>query len=131
MSETTTSNEKEVHKPAKFDLSDGLSSEDFIALGSALLSIIVFILKIIFFPLIWVKRILVKLQQFLFSPHAERLLTDDEKLLVSSVPVFLGFLGLTLGAVFALFAYFNNRASFLSKLQNVSDFLGFMVIYLR
>ena len=124
MSETSTSEATTIKKQAKFDLSDGISSEDFIALGSGLWKVIVFILKIIFFPIIWVKRMLVRLQKFLFSPHAERLLTDDEKLLVSSVPVFLGFLGLTLGAVFAIFAYFNNKENFLSKLQSVTDLLG-------
>ena len=124
MSETSTSEATTIKKQAKFDLSDGISSEDFIALGSGLWKVIVFILKIIFFPIIWVKRMLVRLQRFLFSPHAERLLTDDEKLLVSSVPVFLGFSGLTLGAIFAIFAYFNNRDNFLSKLQSVTDLLG-------
>lgn len=125
MNESTTpeTNEK---KPAKFDLSDGLSSEDFIALGSGLLRLIVFILKIIFFPLIWVKRTLVKLGQFLFSSHAERLLTEDEKLLVSSVPIFLGFLGLTTGGVFAVIAYLNNRDNFISHLQDITNILGYI-----
>lgn len=122
MSESTTTDHNEDKRPARFDLSDGLSSEDFIALGNGLLSAIVFVLKIIFFPIVWVKRMLVRLQKFLFNPHAERLLTDDEKLLVSSVPIFLGFLGLTLGAVFALIAYVNNRSKFLAKFSNVTDF---------
>jgi hypothetical protein len=122
MSETGPATQKEAKKPAKFDLSDGISSEDFIALGSGLLKGIVFVLKIIFFPLVWVKRMISKLNGFLFSPHAERLLTDDEKNLLSSVPVFLGFVGLTLGAIFGIFAYFNNQEDFLSKLQNITDF---------
>ena len=125
MSETATE-KNEVRKPAKFDLSDGISSEDFIALGSGLLRIIVFILKIVFFPLIWVKRMIGKLQKFLFSPHAERLLTEDEKVLISSTPVFLGFLGLTLGAIIGILAYLNSRDNFLSRLQNITDFLKFL-----
>ena len=114
--------DKQVKKPAKFDLSDGISSEDFIALGHGLVNAFVFVLKIIFFPIIWVKRMLVKLQKFLFDPHAERLLTEDEKLLVSSVPIFLGFLGLTLGAIFAIIAYINNGSDFLASFKSVSDF---------
>ena len=121
MSENTTSDTKE-KRTAKFDLSDGISSEDFIALGHGLVRAIVFILKIIFFPIIWVKRMLVKLMKFLFSPHAERLLTEDEKQVVSSVPVFLGFLGLTLGAIFAIIAYVNNSSDFLSSFNNVTNF---------
>ena len=120
MSENITA-EKEVKRPAKFDLSDGISSEDFIALGHGLLHAIIFILKIVFFPIVWVKRMLVKLWKFIFNPHAERLLTEDEKQLVSSVPIFLGFLGLTLGAVFAIIAYINNKQDFLASFQSVSD----------
>ena len=120
MSENITA-EKEVKRPAKFDLSDGISSEDFIALGHGLLHAIIFILKIVFFPIVWVKRMLVKLWKFIFNPHAERLLTEDEKQLVSSVPIFLGFLGLTLGAVFAIIAYFNLKQDFLASFQSVSD----------
>lgn len=123
MSETE---QPEVHKPAKFDLSDGISSEDFIALGSGLWKIIVFVLKIVFFPLIWVYRMLGRLKNFLFSPHAERLLTEDEKILVSEVPMFLGFLGLVAGAVFAVFAYFNNRDKLLASFQNITDFFKFL-----
>lgn len=121
MSENVTSEQKE-KKPARFDLSDGISSEDFIALGHGILRVIVFILKIIFFPIIWVKRMLVKLMKFLFSSHAERLLTEDEKQVVSSVPVFLGFLGLTLGAAFAIIAYVNKGSNFLSSFNNVTNF---------
>ena len=120
MSENITA-EKEVNRPAKFDLSDGISSEDYIALGHGLLHAIIFILKIVFFPIVWVKRMLVKLWKFIFNPHAERLLTEDEKQLVSSVPIFLGFLGLTLGAVFAIIAYINNKQDFLASFQSVSD----------
>lgn len=124
MSDATSDDKNTAHKPAKFDLSDGISSEDFVALGHGLYRLIIFILKIIFFPLIWVKRMFARLITFLFSPHAERLLTDDEKLLVSSVPIFLGFLGLTTGALFALLAYINNSHNFTSKFQNVKDLLG-------
>ncbi len=126
MSDATSNDKNTARKPAKFDLSDGISSEDFVALGSMIFRFVVFVLKIIFFPLIWVKRMFVRLFQFLFSPHAERLLTDDEKLLVSSVPIFLGFLGLTTGALFALLAYLNNSHNFTSKFQSVKDFFGLL-----
>ena len=126
MSDATSNDKNTARKPAKFDLSDGISSEDFVALGSMIVRFIVFILKIVFFPLIWVKRMFVRLMNFLFSPHAERLLTDDEKLLVSSVPIFLGFLGLTTGALFALLAYLNNSHNFTSKFQSVKDFFSLL-----
>ncbi|MHA1991796.1 MAG: hypothetical protein ACW98A_12580 [Candidatus Hodarchaeales archaeon] len=110
---------------AKFDLSDGIQAEDFIALGTGLLSFIWRILVIIFYPFIYIWRNLGRLRVFL-TTKAARPLTREEIKFISSWPLFLTIIGIMLGLVFGLFGFLVAQDEVLLQLQDISNFLSFI-----
>lgn len=111
--------------PAKFDLSDGIQKEDFIALGTGLWHAILWLLKLIFYPLVWLKREFVRLVEF-FRSHAERPLTEDEIRFVSSIPLFLSTLGTLFGTLLGIVAFVSLREDFLSKLEDIGSLFSWL-----
>ena len=117
--------EKKEKQQAKFDLSDGIQKEDFIAIGSSLFHAVVFILRIIFYPLIWIWRELKRLSEFL-SARTGRPLTDDEILFLSSWPIFLSTIGITLGAILGLFTALYYTQNLSNKLSSIGTFFSWL-----
>ncbi|OLS26237.1 MAG: hypothetical protein HeimC3_10160 [Candidatus Heimdallarchaeota archaeon LC_3] len=110
---------------AKFDLSDGIQAEDFIALGSGLLLFIWRILAIVFYPFIYIWRNLGRLRMFLITKSA-RPLTKEEIKFISSWPLFLTIIGIMLGIIFGLFGFLVAQDEVLLQLQDISNFLSFI-----
>jgi len=91
-------------RPIKFDLSDGLQKEDFIALGSGLLKFIWKFLRIILYPVIWISRQIGRLRKFFGSHAAERTLTQEEIRFVSGIPIFLTLTGVIISGAIGFIA---------------------------
>ena len=117
--------------PARFNLSDGLGKEDFVAIGSGLKKVFRKFFAIIFFPFFWAVNVFSDLTTFLFSSHAERPLTKEEVTLISSVPLFLTFVGLALGSILGLFGLIFLRANFFDKIKNITNVFGFIGSLIR
>ena len=115
----------EEKRKAKFDLSDGIQAEDFIALGAGLLSIISRILIIILYPFVYIWRNLGRLRVFLWT-KAARPLTREEMKFISSWPLFLTIIGILLGIIFGLFGFLVAQDEVLLQLKDVSDFFSFL-----
>ncbi len=90
-----------------FDLSDGFGREDIFAIFSAIWNFIKFILKVIFYPYVWVLRMFGRSIRFIRTKEAaEKPLNEDERFFMESIPSFfilMGFfVGLLLGVVVAI-----------------------------
>lgn len=90
-----------------FDLSDGFGREDIFAIFSAIWNFIKFILKVIFFPYVWIFRMFGRSIRFVRTKEAaEKPLNEDERYFMESIPSFfvlMGFfVGLLLGVVVAI-----------------------------
>ncbi len=90
-----------------FDLSDGFGREDIFAIFAAIWNFIKFILKIIFYPYVWMFRMFGRSIRFVRTKEAsEKPLNEDERYFMESIPTFfvlMGFfLGLLLGIVVAI-----------------------------
>jgi hypothetical protein len=89
-----------------FDLSDGFGREDIFAVFAAIWNFIKLIFKIIFYPYVWMIRMFGRSIRFVRTKEAaEKLLNEDERYFMESVPTFfvlMGFfLGLLLGVIVA------------------------------
>jgi hypothetical protein len=90
-----------------FDLSDGFGREDFLAIFVAIWNFIKLILKVIFYPYVWMLRMFGRSIRFARTKEAaNKPLNEDERYFMESIPTFfvlMGFfLGLLLGVVVAI-----------------------------
>ena len=90
-----------------FDLSDGFGREDFFAIFIAIWNFIKFILKVIFYPYVWILRMFGRSIRFVRTKEAaNKSLNEDERRFMESIPTFfvlMGFfVGLLLGIVVAI-----------------------------
>ncbi len=115
--DTTSKTESTKKKEYKFDLSDGLGFEDIAAIFSWIFKVIVFILKVIFYPYYWIFQEIGRTIHFLMNPH-DGPLTDDEKVYVQSVPFFFlmfgFFVGILIGAI-VIFIKIDEMRAFIEK----------------
>jgi hypothetical protein len=118
-------NETKERKQAKFDLSDGIQAEDFIALGSGLLNLIWKILRVFLYPFIYIWRSLGRLRVFL-SVQSARPLTKDEMNFIMSWPLFLSLVGISIGVLLGLIGFLANSSGFWDKLGDFGAFIGFI-----
>lgn len=118
--------EQPVKRPIKFDLSDGLQKEDIIALGSGLLHVIIFILTILLYPFIWIYRELGRLRNLLFI-RTSRPLSPEEVRFISSWPLFLSTIGLSLGLLLGVIVAVTDTEQLINRIRDVADIFGWLI----
>ncbi|MFQ5976896.1 MAG: hypothetical protein ACE5OZ_02045 [Candidatus Heimdallarchaeota archaeon] len=97
--------ESETKTKPKFDLSDGIGKEDFLAIVYGIWHSFVMLLKIIFWPWIWALREIGRTMRFMKSGH-DNLLNDSERQFLESLPLFFTVIGLLGGFAVGLIAIF-------------------------
>ena len=71
-----------------FDLSDGFGKEDIRAIFSGIWGFIVGILKIIFWPYVWISRVIGRSVRFIRVKATDNPLSSDERAFIESIPGF-------------------------------------------
>ncbi len=101
----------------RFDLSDGFGKDDIFAIFGAIWRFIAFILKIIFYPYVWIFRMFGRSIRFARTKKSpEKALEPDERSFMESVPGFFVLVGFFGGILFAAVVW-------LSDQTGLSDFL--------
>jgi hypothetical protein len=97
--------EAETKTKPKFDLSDGVGKEDFLAILHGIWHFIFVFLKVILWPWIWALREIGRTIRFIKNSHDDPL-NDSEKQFLESLPLFFTVIGLLGGFAVALIAIF-------------------------
>jgi hypothetical protein len=96
---------KKKTKP-KFDLSDGFGREDISAVFASIWHAIISILKVLLYPYVWIVRMFGRTIRFSRTKDREaRILTEDERSFMESVPGFFVLTGLFLGILLGVIFY--------------------------
>ncbi len=114
------SDTKEKTSKYRFDLRDGFTKEDVMAIAYGFWWIIKLILSIIFWPVIWIGRQLSRTVAFFKTPH-DRPLTAEEKRFVESIPLFFSVFGIISGILLGVILWFLNS----ELVKNFLDQLNF------
>jgi hypothetical protein len=121
--------EAEAKTGPKFDLSDGIGKEDFLAIIYGIWHLFIVLLKIILWPWIWALRECGRTIRFIKNSHDD-LLNDSERQYLESLPLFFTVIGLLGGFAVGIIAFFA-LTDFVSKLfddfdlvKNLEDFAG-------
>ncbi|MFX0113832.1 MAG: hypothetical protein ACFFB3_04745 [Candidatus Hodarchaeota archaeon] len=121
--------ESETKTGPRFDLSDGLGKEDFLAIIYGIFNVIFVLIKIILWPWIWALRECGRTIRFIKNSHDD-LLNDSERQFLESLPLFFTVIGLLGGfavgiiAFFALTDFVSNLFEDFDLVQNLEDFAG-------
>ena len=118
----------------RFDLSDGFGKEDIFAIFGSIWHIFSFILKVIFYPYVWILRMFGRSIRFARTKKSpEKALEPDERNFVESIPGFFVLLGFFGGLLFAIVVWLTNETGLSEFLDNINlssiidvlgDFLG-------
>lgn len=92
-----------------FDLSDGLGTEDIKAIFSGIWGFIVGILKIIFWPYVWITRICGRSIRFIRVKATDNPLSADERVFMESIPGFFIITGIFSGIFLIAIGYIINE----------------------
>ena len=97
----------------RFDLSDGLGKEDFFAIFASIWKAIMFVLKVIFYPYVWIMRMFGRTYRFARTKRSpEKALNEDERFFVESVPGFFVLVGFFGGVLFGILIYLTKELQF-------------------
>ncbi|MFX0206403.1 MAG: hypothetical protein ACFFDT_10500 [Candidatus Hodarchaeota archaeon] len=116
-----------------FDLSDGFGKEDIRAIFSGIWRFIIGILKIIFWPYVWISRIFGRSIRFIRVKATDNPLSSDERAFIESIPGFFVLTGFFGGILFVVIVYlldWGGLASFFdnieltSIIEAIAGFLG-------
>ncbi|MHA2273867.1 MAG: hypothetical protein ACXACI_18610, partial [Candidatus Hodarchaeales archaeon] len=95
--------EAETKSKPKFDLSDGVGKEDFLAIIYGIWHFIFVLLKVILWPWIWAFREIGRTIRFIKNSH-DGTLNDSERQFLESLPLFFTVIGLLGGFAVAIIA---------------------------
>jgi hypothetical protein len=127
MSKSSTKKDepKKEKKPIEFNLSDGVSWHDFVAIFVLFFVFLWRILRLILAPAFWVYGENVRMIRFVRASSSERPMTEDERLFVESIPFILMLTGAVGGVLVGAFAAFSLSDNINEFLDNINvDFLG-------
>ena len=100
-----------------FDLSDGFGKEDIRAIFSGIWGFFVGILKIIFWPYVWISRIIGRSIRFIRVKATDNPLSSDERAFMESIPGFFIITGIFSGVFLIAIGYIINE-----NLMKLGDF---------
>ncbi|MFW9853796.1 MAG: hypothetical protein ACFFFG_01955 [Candidatus Thorarchaeota archaeon] len=105
----------------KFDLTDGIGREDAFAIIYGIGRAVLFILKIIFWPLVWLGRIFNRSVRFARVKDTKvRRLTRDERLFIESIPTFFILAGIFIGGIIAIIEFFLGSDAIIEFIEEIS-----------
>ncbi|MDH5646117.1 MAG: hypothetical protein OEZ01_08925 [Candidatus Heimdallarchaeota archaeon] len=93
-------------KPMEFNLSDGFTYHDFVGLLILIGSFLLGVLRLILAPVFWVIGENARMIRFIRAKGHERVMTEDERYFVESIPFLYTASGLIGGLIVGLFAVF-------------------------
>lgn len=129
MNSTTNENSEQPTKPktpAKFDLSDGIQKEDFIALGTSFLNLLKKILRFIFYPLIWVYNGFGNTFDLIWRSRVARPLTSEEVRYVKSWPILISTVGTALGLILGIIAVYFNPDEVRERIEDIESLFNWI-----
>ncbi len=110
-----------------FDLSDGFGSEDVKAIFASIWRFIKGILKVIFWPYVWILRVFGRSIRFIRTKEAaEKTLNEDERWFMESIPTFFIFVGLFSGILLSVLVYLFGTDVIDEILQRITGLEGFL-----
>jgi hypothetical protein len=105
----------------RFDLSDGFGKEDILAVFAGIWNFIAFILKLIFYPYVWIFRMFGRSIRFARTKKSpEKALDADERSFIESIPGFFVLVGFFGGLLFAVIIWFTNETGLSDFLDNIN-----------
>ena len=105
----------------RFDLSDGFGKEDVLAVFASIWHAITFVIKIIFYPYVWILRMFGRSFRFVRTKKSpEKGLDADERSFIESVPGFFVLVGLFGGIFFAFVVWLTDEAGLGEFLENLN-----------
>ncbi|MHA1443720.1 MAG: hypothetical protein ACTSR4_03100 [Candidatus Hodarchaeales archaeon] len=105
----------------RFDLSDGFGKEDIFAVFAGIWSIITFILKLVFYPYVWIFRMFGRSIRFARTKKSpEKALDADERTFIESIPGFFVLIGFFGGVAFAIIIWLTNETGLSDFLDNIN-----------
>ncbi|MFX0013307.1 MAG: hypothetical protein ACFFB2_02430 [Promethearchaeota archaeon] len=119
-----------------FDLSDGFGREDIMAIFSGIWRFIIGILKIIFWPYVWISRIFGRSIRFVRVKATDNPLSEEERRFMESIPGFFVLTGFFGGIFFVIILYlldWGGLASFFDNIElttvieAIGSFLSFLL----
>ncbi|MHA2053879.1 MAG: hypothetical protein ACXAB2_07245 [Candidatus Hodarchaeales archaeon] len=114
----------------RFDLSDGFGKEDIYAIVASIWGFFSFLLKLVFYPYVWILRMFGRSYRFARTKKSpEKALEPDERSFVESIPGFFVLLGFFGGLLFAVLVWITNETGLSEFLDNINltsilDILG-------
>ena len=117
----------------RFDLSDGFGKEDIRAILSKIWHVIIFVLKIIFYPYVWLFRMFGRSIRFVRTKKSpEKALSADERSFIESIPGFFVLVGFFGGIFFALIIWITDETGLGEFLQSlnlneITDWLSWFI----
>lgn len=112
-----------------FDLSDGFGKEDVGAILGTIWNFIRTILKIIFYPYVWFFRVIGRSIRFIRTKEAgEKVLNEDERLFMESIPTFFILSGFFTGVLLAILVWLFGTDVFDKILRSITGLEGFLQI---
>ncbi len=105
----------------RFDLSDGFGREDILAIFTSIWNFCAFILKIVFYPYVWIFRMFGRSIRFARTKKSpEKALDADERTFIESIPGFFVLVGFFGGILFAILIWLTESDSFRNFLDNIN-----------
>ncbi len=105
----------------RFDLSDGFGKEDIFAIFASIWNFFAFILKLIFYPYVWILRMFGRSIRFARTKKSpEKALDADERTFIESVPGFFVLVGFFGGILFAIIIWLTQADGFRNFLDNIN-----------
>jgi hypothetical protein len=105
----------------RFDLSDGFGKEDILAVFAGIWNFIAFILKLVFYPYVWILRMFGRSIRFARTKKSpEKALDADERSFIESIPGFFVLVGFFGGLLFAVIIWLTNETGLSDFLDNIN-----------
>jgi hypothetical protein len=105
----------------RFDLSDGFGKEDIRAILNKIWHAIIFVLKLIFYPYVWLFRMFGRSIRFVRTKKSpEKALGADERSFIESIPGFFVLVGFFGGILFALIIWITDETGLGEFLENLN-----------
>ncbi|MCK4848209.1 MAG: hypothetical protein KAT16_04220 [Candidatus Heimdallarchaeota archaeon] len=105
----------------RFDLSDGFGKEDILAVFAGIWNFITFILKLVFYPYVWIFRMFGRSLRFARTKKSpEKALDADERTFIESIPGFFVLVGFFGGILFAIIIWLTNETGLSDFLDNIN-----------
>jgi hypothetical protein len=110
-----------------FDLSDGFGSEDLKAIFASIWRFIKNVIKVIFWPYVWIFRVFGRSIRFVRTKEAaEKALNEDERWFMESIPTFFIFVGLFSGILLSILVWIFGTDVIDEILQKITGLEGFL-----